>query len=278
MDYKKVIFNVTPNTADFRDLLAAKLGEIGFESFTENEEQLEGYIPENFYNEEYIGNINSDNFYQFTYKSELIPDQNWNEVWEKNYFEPLLIADKCLIRAPFHKDYPVADFEIVIEPKMAFGTGNHETTSLMIEHILELDLQNKNILDMGCGTGVLAMLSSMKGAGQVTAIDIDKWAFESTQENCQINSCNNVDVYMGNASLLGSKKFDIIFANIHKNILLEDLNKYHSVLNNEGILIMSGFYTHDLEDISNGAINLNLNQLKTKKKNNWLAVSFKKQN
>jgi ribosomal protein L11 methyltransferase len=254
----------------------AVLGEIGFESFVENENEIEAYIPQETYQENQLQAIDFNPLFTFTYSSDLIPDQNWNEVWEKNYFKPLLVADVCLIRAPFHTEYPKAEFEIVIEPKMAFGTGNHETTSLMIESILENDIADKKILDMGCGTGILSMLASMKGAKIITAIDIDKWAYESTVENCEINECKNVNTYKGDATLLGEETYDIIFANIHKNILINDMDKYNSVLNNEGLLFMSGFYENDLDDISNKAKSLNIKPLSHKIRNKWVAAAYKK--
>ena len=154
MDYNKVTFSIKPDNQDFRDILMASLGEVGFESFVENDSNVEAYIPSNITFIEKIDVLDFDPLFVFQYKNEIIPEQNWNEVWEKNYFQPLVIANKCVVRAPFHTDYPKLEFEIVIEPKMAFGTGNHETTSLMIEHLLELDIANKKVLDMGCGTGI----------------------------------------------------------------------------------------------------------------------------
>lgn len=276
MDYQKVTFQIQPNIEEFREVLSAQLAEIGFESFVDQEIFLEAYIPVNVFNVENIEKLNQDNLFNFKFEHELIPDQNWNERWEKNYFEPLLIDNKCLVRAPFHTNYPKAEYEIVIEPKMAFGTGNHETTMLMVQHILETNLTNKSVLDMGCGTGILSMLAAMRNAKDVTAIDIDSWAYESTTENCHINNCKNVTAVLGDASKLSDQNFDIIFANIHKNILIEDMEKYVSVLKPGGNLIMSGFYSNDLTDITNKAISLKLSHLKTKEINKWTASSYKK--
>lgn len=276
MDYQKIALQLQPDNQELRDIAMAILGENGFESFVETETEIEAFIPQQNYNKVELEALDFSPLFTFTFKEELIPDQNWNEVWEKNYFQPLLVANKCLIRAPFHTDYPNAEFEIVIEPKMAFGTGNHETTSLMIEWILESAIEGKKVLDMGCGTGILAMLASMKGAQHITAIDIDKWPYESTVENCEINNCKNVTAFKGDAALLGEEKYDIIFANIHKNILLEDMEKYNLVLNSNGSLYMSGFYKNDLEDIVDKAKTLNLTLIGHKARNKWVAAAFQK--
>lgn len=277
MNYQKVKIKITPFQEWLRDVLSAQLAEIGFDSFIETEDGLEAFVPESLYDESNMLAIldnYSDNF-EFETEAELIPEQNWNEVWEKNYFQPLLIGD-CLIRAPFHSDYPSAKYEIVIEPNMAFGTGNHETTSSIIEQILITDLADKKVLDMGCGTGILAILASMKGAREITAIDIDKWAYEATVENAQINNCPNIKAFQGDASLLGNESFDVIFANIHKNVLLNDMPAYCQVLKPGGNLIMSGFYQHDIPDIKEKAEQLGLKDAGYVEKNKWVAYSFTK--
>ena len=164
MNYRKIIIQLIPDNQEYRDILMANFAEIGFESFVENEMDMEAYITDEKFNDSLLNTVNFEPLFKFNFQIELIPDQNWNEVWEKNYFKPLLVANKCLVRAPFHLEYPKAQYEIIIEPKMAFGTGNHETTALMIEHLLETDITGKDILDMGCGTGILSMLASMKKA------------------------------------------------------------------------------------------------------------------
>jgi ribosomal protein L11 methyltransferase len=207
---------------------------------------------------------------------EMIPDQNWNEVWEKNYFQPLLIGGRCLVRAPFHANTAPAEFELVIEPKMAFGTGNHETTTLMAEQILDMDLSGKNVLDMGCGTGILGMLASLKGASKITAIDIDQWSYESATENARLNNIDNLKAKLGDASLLGSETYEIIFANIHKNVIIADLPIYENVLQQGGKLYLSGFYTHDMADVKAKAESVGLMETGFKERNNWVVYSFQK--
>jgi len=278
MDYQKINIEITPFQEWVRDVLSARMAEIGFDSFVDTESGFEAYIPAQQYNK---GELNAvlDEFSEdfiFDVKSKFIADQNWNKEWEKHYFKPLVIGNECMIRAPFHTEYPSAKYEIVIEPNMAFGTGNHETTATIIESILQNDLSGKTILDMGCGTGILSILASLKGAKHITAIDIDKWSYEGTLENSQLNNISNIEVKLGDASLLGEKKYDLIFANIHKNVLLNDMEAYYTVLHEGGTLIMSGFYTEDIPDIKTKAESLGLKDAGFVEKNNWVAHSFLK--
>jgi len=279
MDYKKITIITTPFKSWLNNVLIAQFAEVGFDSFVETERGFEAFIPEKDFNEEAMQNVlqvYQDNF-QFEVETEFIADQNWNVQWEKNYFKPLLVAGECLIRAPFHKEYPPAKYEIVIEPNMAFGTGNHETTALVIETILQSDLKGKQVLDMGCGTGILGILASMKGAEKVTAIDIDEWSYNGTIENSVLNRVKNIVARQGDASLLGTENFDIILANIHKNVLLKDLPVYMRVLHPGGKLILSGFYKIDIPEIKTKAESLGLIDLGFKSCNNWVAHSFQKQ-
>jgi ribosomal protein L11 methyltransferase len=278
MDYNKITIDIAPFEEWLRDIIIAQLGEIGFDSFVETETGIEAFIPVVKFHEDNLFEVikSFEEDFTFEVQRELIKSRNWNEVWEKNHFKPLLINNECIIRAPFHTDFTKAKYEIVIEPNMAFGTGNHETTSMMVETILENDMENKTVLDMGCGTGILGILASMKGAKKVTAIDIDEWSFTGTNENAALNNIDNMTVKQGDAGLLGDEKFDIILANIHKNVLITDMPVYYNVLQPGGLLVMSGFYTEDLQDIKMKAENLRLNDSGFKSKNNWIAYSFKK--
>jgi len=276
MNYTQITFILTPDNQENREILVAMLADLAFESFDESEEQIMGYIPGESADLEEIKSITTLLPFSVQIEIELIPDKNWNEVWEKNYFKPLLIGNRCLVRAPFHTEYEPSEFELVIEPKMAFGTGNHETTTLVAEQILDMDLTGKTILDMGCGTGILGMLASLKGAKSVTAIDIDSWSFESTTENARINNIFNLEAKLGDTSLLGDEMYDIIFANIHKNVILNDLPVYESVLQSGGKLYLSGFYTHDMPDVKAKAESLGLQETGFQEKNNWVVYSFEK--
>jgi len=278
MEYKKLTIVISPFQEWLRDILTSQLAEIGFDSFVDTKTGVDAYIPALQYDK---GELNAvlDEFsedFSFDVKSELIEDRNWNEEWEKNYFKPLVVADKCVIRAPFHKEFPHMDYEIVIEPNMAFGTGNHETTTMMLEYILKHDLSNKTVLDMGCGTGILGILCSMKGAKAVTAIDIDEWSYDGTLGNTRLNKIFNIDVKLGDATTLGNQTFDLILANIQRNVLLNDMPKYNEVLYTGGTLIMSGFYSEDIPVIKEKAESLGLKDAGHTVRNNWVAYSFTK--
>jgi len=276
MEYTKIICTLKEDNEIARELLMQELGDAGFESFVETEDGIEAYIPSVSFTPEILAaeNLQKNEFFSFDHTLEMIEDQNWNEVWEQNYFEPLLIEDLCLIRAPFHDTYPAARYEIIINPRMAFGTGNHETTHLMIKAILDLELNGKDVLDMGCGSGILAILAAMKGAAAITAIDIDEWSTNNTIENAELNHIGNILVRQGDASLLTDQQFDVILANIQRNILLQDTEAYRKVLKNGGILIMSGFYTADLEAIEERANALGLKMTGSAERSNWCAASF----
>jgi len=276
MEYTKINCSLKPDSEINREILIAELGNIGYESFTETAELVEAYIPTVDYSEENLRNLFTVDFqyFEWSFSSEVIPDQNWNEVWEKNYFQPLMIADRCLIRAPFHTGYPNAEYEILIDPGMAFGTGNHETTSLMIAEILKQDLSGKTVLDMGCGTGILGILASMRGADSVVGIDIDSWATKSAVENTTLNHISNFEVIQGGAETIPDKVFDFIYANIHRNILLNDMSQYCKVLKLGGKLMMSGFYINDIESIKERAKELGLEFCRFSENEKWVVVVF----
>lgn len=276
MIYTKITFKLTPDSEENREILVAVLADLAFESFDETEDHVEGYVPGESFNMEEVQEITSILPFAVETDLEMIPDQNWNEVWEKNYFQPLLIGGCLLVRAPFHIVEEKHEFELVIEPKMAFGTGNHETTTLMAEQILDMNLSNKTVLDMGCGTGILGMLASLKGAKSVTAIDIDKWSYESTVENASLNNIHNLEAKLGDASLLGEETYQVIFANIHKNIIINDLPAYVKVLQPEGRIYLSGFYRQDMPDVKAKAESLGLRETGFKESNNWVVYYFEK--
>ena len=265
-----------PSEPVYTEILMAGLSEIGFESFEETEDSVLAYIPEKDFDEEKLKIID---FHSDTEPfHELIEDQNWNAVWESNY-NPVLIAGRVYIRAPFHDKRNDVDFDIVINPKMAFGTAHHETTALMIEYLLEEqnNIRAKTLLDMGCGTGVLAILASLMGAGEILAVDNDKWSYESTGENRAINQTPQVIAKLGDASSLPkTESFDYVLANINKNILLNDMEAYHRCLKKGGNIWFSGFYETDLEDIKRKAEDLGMTFLDHKVKNNWTAARFVK--
>jgi ribosomal protein L11 methyltransferase len=274
MNYIKATFKISPDNQDLRDILVAMLGELGFESFVENENAVDAFIPSGNYSHEILAGLEFNQLFSFEVETVEIPDQNWNEVWEKNYFKPLIVTGKCVVRAPFHTDYPKAEYEIIIEPNMAFGTGNHETTTMMMEYLLESDVKGKTVLDMGCGTGILSILASQCGASTITAIDFDKWSFEGTIENSKLNDIQNIIPIHGDASSIPNIKFDLILANIQRNVILADMPFYIKALKPEGAIIVSGFYHDDLIDIEKRAKELGLVIINSKTTNNWCSACF----
>ena len=276
MEYTELKITINPNTDEFCEIITAELANINFESFTETETGINAYIKSELFDDKKLNNLyffnNSENC-KINYTINTIQQQNWNKEWENN-FNPVFINHNCVIRAPFHEISPKPKYDIIIMPKMSFGTGHHETTSLMIETVLELKLKNKTVLDMGCGTGVLAILCSKLGAKHITAIDNDKWAYENTIENLKVNNIKNCKTYCGDSNLLKNKTFDIILANINKNILLADIKKYTQSLNNKGKLILSGIYKTDFNDINNEANKQNLKFSQMSEKNKWISLTY----
>lgn len=276
MQYIEVNFTCNPLNEIITDILSAELGAIDFESMVETKTGLNAYIPEDKFNEATIKTLLS-NFpieaeIRFSYKK--MENKNWNEEWEKNYFSPVYIAENCVVKSSFHKDVENKEYTIVINPKMAFGTGHHQTTILMMQEILKADFTGKKVLDMGCGTAILAILASMRGAKEVTAIDIDDWCYDNAIENTKINDITNVKVKVGDASLLGDERFDVIIANINRNILMNDMHRYVQVLQPKGILYMSGFYTEDIPVLEVEARKHNLILKHTANRDNWAGVMF----
>ena len=278
MKYTEIAFTISPANPVVNEILTAICADLGCDSFNESETGMNAYIPENNFDPQALGlslgQLNFEEEVNYTINS--IEDKNWNEEWEKNYFQPINIDNRCIIHSTFHTGYPKCEYEIIIDPKMAFGTGHHATTSQMVSAMLNIDFKDKAVLDMGCGTGVLAMLASMKGASPILAIDIDPWSYDNTLENMNINKIDNIKVECGDAKLLTEGTFDIILANINRNILLNDMPSYVARLNQGGTLLMSGFYLEDLELIQNKAQELGLSYTFHKSQEGWTVAGFKK--
>lgn len=278
MKYVEVDFTCNPNSETVADVLAAQLSDIEFESFVQSDSGLLAYVQESRFSIEKI-DVLLRNFLldaKIDYSFKTIEDKNWNEEWEKHYFQPIVFEGKCIIHSSFHQPEGDYDYRILIDPKMAFGTGHHQTTGLILREILSMDLQDRSVLDMGCGTAVLAILASMRGANPITAIDIDEWAYHNAMENVQLNNISNINVLFGGAELLGVETFDVIFANINRNILLQNIPSYAKVLNPGGKLIMSGFYKEDIPSIREKCEQNGLKYLYFSEMDNWVAVVCEK--
>ncbi|HLW33980.1 MAG TPA: 50S ribosomal protein L11 methyltransferase [Aequorivita sp.] len=274
MNYIEYNFKINPPQPG-SELLIAELGYAGFESFVEYEEGVMAYIQKNEWHPNILDDIYvlSSKEFEIDYSFSEIEQVNWNTEWEKN-FDPIEIDGKCTVRAPFHpkKDF---QYDIVIEPKMSFGTGHHETTHMMMQFIMGNELEGKRVLDMGCGTAVLAILAEMRGATEIDAIDIDEWCYENSMENIQRNNCKNISVFLGDASLLDGKEYDVIIANINRNILLNDMERYRNCLREGGEIYLSGFYAEDLPIIREHCNKLGFDFVENKERNKWVAAKFK---
>ena len=266
-------FSVEPKELG-SEILVAELGELPFESFIDSDSGIVAYIQKQFWTENILDDLHilGSAEFQVSYTIEEIDQVNWNEEWEKN-FEAIEVDGICHVRAPFHPKTE-AKLDIVIEPKMSFGTGHHETTHMMIQHLLETDVTGKKTLDMGCGTAILAILAEMKGAQLIDAIDIDNWCYLNSIENAERNNCTQISVYEGDADLLKGKKYDLIIANINRNILLNDMQTYVDCLNNDGILLLSGFYTEDIPFIDASCTEKGLTYVKKFERNNWVSLKY----
>ena len=278
MKYFEVTFTTSPCNETVNDVVSALAGEIGFESFVEWENGVQAYIQQSLFDEEALKSMVADFPLPDTtieYTVVEAEDKDWNEEWEKNFFQPIVIGDRCCIHSTFHKDTLQTEYEILINPQMAFGTGHHETTSSIISELLEADLQGKSVLDMGCGTSILAILASMRGAGPITAIDIDDWCVNNSLDNIALNGIENITVEWGDANLLkGREPFDVIIANINRNILLADMAQYAACMHSGSELFMSGFYVEDIPVIQEKAESLGMEFIHHREKNNWAAVKF----
>ena len=276
--YTKYFINFNKGiTEEESEIVIALLSQAEFESFATVENGVEAYIQTSLIDEVEIQTIinNLKELYVFELEINEIEDVNWNEEWEKDY-EPVFVNSLCVIRAPFHKISPKLEYDIVIEPKMAFGTGHHETTFLVSDYLFSKNIKNKTICDAGTGSGVLSIIASKLKAKEIFAYDIDQWSYNNTKENLKINKVSNVKLKKGNVSLIKALKFDVIIANINRNILLNDVPQFSASLNAKGILIVSGFYSQDLPIIMKEFEKEDLKLDTFKKKNNWIVASFDK--
>ncbi len=261
-------------SADFSEILMAEVAEAGFDTFMETEKGFEAYVEQENFVKETLESIRerynphtSVLFYQ-----DRIQKKNWNEEWEKNY-EPVIVGDECIIRASFHQPAKQYPYDIIITPKMSFGTGHHATTHLMIKNQLTIDHTNKRVMDAGCGTAVLSVMAAKRGAEFIDAFDIDEWSIENGKENAQINNCNNIRIRKGKISELKfDAPFDIILANINKNILLHEMPYYFTYLEKNGLLLLSGFYEHDILDLLTRAENEGLNKVRSLTHETWATL------
>lgn len=275
MDFIELKIAVSP---DFSDILIAELAEIGFESFVDTDKGLDAYIQAPVFNEKQVQEIvhKYSSLANIQYSYTTIEKKNWNEEWEKNY-EPIIIGSQCLIRASFHQGLGNYPYEIVINPKMSFGTGHHHTTALMIESQLNISHANKRVLDVGCGTGILAIMASKLGANHIDAFDTDEWAVENTRENIELNNCQKTSVQQGTIrEVTLAPKYDIILANINRNVLLEEISAYTNLLPVGGYLLLSGFYEKDIADIENMAVTYGVAKQTQRIKEQWASLVFKK--
>ncbi|MCF8715661.1 50S ribosomal protein L11 methyltransferase [Joostella atrarenae] len=271
--YLEYTFKVSP-TKQGNEILIAELGYAGFESFVEEEDGVVAYIQKGEWNPEILADIQilESELFEIDYEFKEIEQQNWNAEWEKN-FHPIEVDGLCTVRAPFHEK-PTTKYDIIIEPKMSFGTGHHETTHMMIQFLLKNDLKGKKVLDMGSGTGVLAILAEKEGATDIDAIDIDNWCYLNSIENVERNDCHKINVLEGDASLLEGRSYDVIIANINRNILLADIPTYVNCLNEGGTLLLSGFYKDDIPQIQERCEEFSLKFIENHEKNHWVAVKF----
>jgi ribosomal protein L11 methyltransferase len=263
---------------EFSEILQAEISEAGFDTFMEIENGFEAYAEQENFNKETLHEIQHryNQVTPITFYQDKIEKRNWNEEWEKNY-EPVIVDDTLIIRAAFHQPTKQYPYDIIVTPKMSFGTGHHQTTHLMVKNQLEMDHKNKIVMDAGCGTAVLAIMASKLGAKKIEAFDIDEWSVPNGRENVQVNGCNNINIRQGKISdLTFEDDFDIILANINKNILLEEMHQYAAYLKPGGLLLLSGFYEKDIPDLLKKAGQYKLAQLKFHERENWVSLLLKK--
>lgn len=282
MEYVKVTFRTEDVEEWANDLLASMLGEVGFESFEETSRGIIGYCPAPAFDEaamkQTVAELPIADASSIAYRIETIADQNWNAVWEQNGYEPIEISSECIIHASNKEVSQDYKYDIIINPVQSFGSGYHETTRMILTYLLDMDINDKAVLDMGCGTGVLGILACLRGAGSLVAVDIDEWSWRNAIENIEANDIEGAEVVLGDASQLADfpNCFDIVLANINRNILLNDMEAYVGTMTDNAQLIMSGFYLDDLDMIRQKAESLGLHYLDHKTDNDWTAVRFQR--
>lgn len=302
MKYLEFTFTITPASEAAEDVLSAVLADIGFDSFVHTatldlptarrtddpeapviadpsaEDHYKAYIRAELYDADALADALADfplPAVTITFEQAEAEDKDWNAEWEKNYFSPLIIGDRCVVAGTFHKDVPHARYNILINPQMSFGTGHHATTSQMIGRLLDDDITGLDVLDMGCGTGILAILARMRGAARCTAIDNDEWCVKNTLENIALNHADHIDVSLGDATALATVgPFDLIIANINRNILLADLRHYVPRMRPGAAIYMSGFYVSDIDRIREEAERLGLTYTDARSQDDWACVKF----
>ncbi len=271
MNYIELVIYINERNSQLREIITALLSESGYNSFKEESHVIYAYISEKSFNKKYLTKIL--NKYKTAYSINIIKEKKWEKEWEKT-FQPVVIDNELIIRSPYHCSKKDVKYDLIIEPKMSFGTGHHETTLLMCKLILESNMLNTAVLDIGCGTGILGILAEKTGAGQIICIDIDKWAYENSIENIKINNCKNIKVFQGDFSVIPKIQFDYILSNINFNVLMEDIPEYSKILKHSGTLIISGFFTKKSEKIKNQCIKNGLVFVRDITKNDWSACVF----
>ena len=291
MKYIEATFTITDHEGNaitdtlmlqtIKDILCEYAGEAGFEAFEEQADGIVGYVQKQMFNEDILcQNINALPFddVKVAYNLRDVEDKNWNETWEEQGFEPITIEGKCVIHDTIHPAHTEGKdiTDVVIDTKQAFGTGSHETTHMIIKELFEMDLKGKSVLDCGCGTGILSIISSINGAKDITGYDIDEWSVENTKHNCILNNVANVNVLHGDSTVISplKKKFDVVIANINRNILLADMPAFRQAMNDNGVLILSGFYTDDAQTLIDKAESMGLKEAKRDSENDWCMLKF----
>lgn len=274
MDYFEFVFKVDSNEDYQKDLLLQAVAEAGFDSFEDTEEGFKAYIPKHLFNQDLLDESLAiyKEVFLFSYSNMPVAGKNWNEIWESN-FQPISIGETCYIRATFHESRPEVPFEIVIDPKMSFGTGHHQTTTMMLQFILANPPKGKIVLDMGCGTAILGILASKMGAQEVCAIDYDPVCYDSAIENANLNNCSLM-VLCGSKEVIPTRQYDVIYANINRNILLDQFERYAEVLKKDATLYLSGFYQEDIPVLMEKANSLGLTYIDEQSIDNWAALKL----